>query len=117
MLDKVDSDSIFEIFKYLVKSFDDKGSICTYEQFKVLYFSLYRVKQVQGYGIFFNMDFDNLEFEIEDYYNDFIENLQKKELPKTITDSLDNCKRDKSYKYFSKFSLYRYYNTLKGDCV
>lgn len=117
MLDKVDSDSIFEIFKYLVKSYDDKGSICTYEQFKVLYFSLYRVKQVQGYGIFYNMDFENLEFEIEDYYNDFIEKLQKKELPKTICDSLDNCKRDKSYKYFSKFSLYRYYNTLKGDCV
>lgn len=117
ILDEVDSTSIYEIFKYIVKSTDDDGQLCTYDNFKALYFALYRVKQVQGYGIFYNMDFDDYELQINDLYESYILDLQKKELPSSLCDKLGNCIADSDFLYFSKFSLFRYYNTLKDKNV
>ena len=47
-VDSIDESSLFEVFKYMTKTKDEKNNIIPYDNFKTLYFALYRVRQIKG---------------------------------------------------------------------
>ena len=55
-VDHVEDDEWHEVFKYATKMSKDGASACTYEQFCLLDDILCRMKMIQGYGIFYDMD-------------------------------------------------------------
>lgn len=55
-VDLAEGDSWFEVFKYATKMSKDGASACTYEQFVLLDDIFFRMKMIQGYGIFRNID-------------------------------------------------------------
>ncbi len=56
MMDFVEGEMWHEVFKYATKMSKDGASACSYEQFCLLDDILRRMKLIQGYGIFYNMD-------------------------------------------------------------
>lgn len=111
-MDKFNSDNYKELFKYLAKEVDQKGEVLTYDNFKTLYYSLYRVKQIQGYGCLYSID-DNLDleaFELE--YEELIERLNKKENPVKVIETPQELVKDKEYLLISRKSYFKYLNEL-----
>lgn len=77
-MDKFPPNDFAELFKYMTKDKDEKGNILTYDNFKTLYEGLYRVKQIQGYGVLYKIN-DKVDLEkYEKQYQEYIEELQKK---------------------------------------
>lgn len=106
-LEKFKEDEYQELFKYLVKGQDENNNF-SYENFKTLYESLHRVKQIQGYGVLYKID-DDLDDELlEDLYNEFIEELYRKEIPIEIIQSPGELIEDKEYILISKKSYIKY---------
>lgn len=83
MMDKSKDDDFQEIFKYMCKGEAEDHSIMTYENFLVLYKVLFKVRQIQGYGVFYNIDDDTEDFkkQVDEVYDKFIDNLKQKESP------------------------------------
>lgn len=50
-----------EVFKYATKMSKEGASSCTYEQFRLLDELLHRKKMIQGLGIFYNVEKENVE--------------------------------------------------------
>lgn len=84
ILDEFKEGDFLELFKYICKekAFVDGDSILLdYETFKYLYESTYRVKQLQGYGIFYSVK-DDFDFEeIKEGYLQYIEYLKTVDEP------------------------------------
>lgn len=84
ILDEFKEGDFLELFKYMCKekAFVDGDSILLdYETFKYLYESTYRVKQLQGYGIFYSVK-DDFDFEeIKEGYLQYIEYLKTVDEP------------------------------------
>lgn len=83
-INKFEEDKYKELFKYLSKATDEDDKLLTYEHFKTQYFAFYRVKQIQGYGVFYRIDGEVSEADIEaakKEYDLLIEYLQKNESP------------------------------------
>lgn len=55
IVDKAKDEDFIEVFKYITKATDEKGVVLSFENFETLYFSLYRIKQIQGYGVFYRI--------------------------------------------------------------
>lgn len=84
ILDEFKEEDFIELFKYMCKekSFIDEDSILLdYETFKYLYDATYRVKQLQGYGIFYNIRDDFDYEEIKEDYLKYIEYLKALDEP------------------------------------
>lgn len=113
-LDKFKNDDFNELFKYMVKEMDETNNNMSYDNFKVLYESLYRVKQIQGYGELYQID-DNIDEELfEDMYNDFINDLYEKEIPLETLESPKELLEDDEYILISKKTYIKYINEI-GD--
>jgi hypothetical protein len=54
-----------ELFKYMIETTDENANVLTYQHFKTLYFALYRVKHIQGHGIFYSVKDEVTEADIE----------------------------------------------------
>lgn len=101
-IDKADENNIFEVFKYLTKSTNENGALLSYENFKVLYESTYRVKQIQGYGIFYHVtDTDEIMESLINEYKTLLQQLQAVEMPKNIINSPGELLQDKDNKIIS----------------
>jgi hypothetical protein len=110
---KEESD-IIEIFKYMTKGVtknedsgddDETEKVFSYKHFKTLYFVLHRVKQVQGYGIFYRISDDVTEEEIEKantIYDKIVEYLQNKEIPTREINSIQELLEDTVYMLISR---------------
>ncbi|MDB0438096.1 hypothetical protein C4R89_00905 [Clostridioides difficile] len=110
--DNIEDSSYYEVFKYMTKSKDDSESVLTYENFKTLFFSLYRVRQIQGYGIFYNFkEDDNIDFEVDEYYDFIVEYLQKKESPIEIFETPQDSLKD-DFLLISRKKIYSYLKNL-----
>lgn len=84
ILDEFKEEDFIELFKYMCKekAFVDKDSILLdYETFKYLYNATYRVKQLQGYGIFYKITDDFDYEEIKEDYLKYIEYLKTVDEP------------------------------------
>ena len=90
-IDPVDKKSVHEVFKYMTKSTDEKGNLISYENFKTLREALYKVRQIQGYGCFYNVkDDDSIIDEADQIYDMFIELLRVKENPLEVCETPEN---------------------------
>ena len=112
-LDDIDETSYYEVFKYMTKATDESDNILTYDNFKTLYYALHRVRQIQGYGLFYNFtDDDSIVDEVEDKYNSFIENLKKEEDPEEISQTPMDLLNDNEYILISRKKIYKHIRNL-----
>ena len=84
--DCVEDNAWHEVFKYATKMSKDGASTCTYEQFCLLDDILRRMKMLQGYGIFYDMD------EVEDEKDPTAEILFEKVL--IMLEKIERPERD-----------------------
>jgi hypothetical protein len=101
-----------ELFKYLSKETKEDNSIMSYENFKVLYYSLYSVRQIQGYGVFFNISDIDISDEVDLKYNQLVEKLKEIELPVCSTESPESLFKDKVYTLISRKKVYQFLRNL-----
>jgi plasmid rolling circle replication initiator protein Rep len=93
VLDSLKKEDYLEIFKYMTKTVDKEGRVLTYENFKVLYYALLNVRQIQGYGVFWNITDEDLSEEVDQAYDYIIkkmENTPVENVPFNISDVLQN---------------------------
>lgn len=73
-----------ELFKYLTKGTSENGTIMRYNNFVAINYGTYRLKQIQGYGIFFNITDEGDTESFVDKYNEYIEYLESMDSPERI---------------------------------
>ena len=112
-IDPIDESSVYEVFKYMTKATDEKNNILTYQNFKYLYFALYRVRQIQGYGCFYNFkDDDSIIEEVDYFYNKYIEELQKQENPVEVCETPQDLLLDNQNLIISRKKIFNYIRNL-----
>jgi Replication protein len=84
-----------ELFKYMTKGADEEGGILTYDNFVTLMYSTYRVKQIQGYGCFYNVTDEGDEESLVEMYNAYIDYLEKNDTPIRIQEFLSITDKNK----------------------
>jgi len=114
MIDEFADGDFHELFKYMTKSDgidnkeDGESSIMTYLNFKTLFYSLHRVRQIQGYGVFFNIsDDDSFMDEVAEEYERIINALREKEKPESASETVQALLEDNEYTIISKKQLYK----------
>ncbi len=113
MIDKVEEEHYYEVFKYMTKSNSDDEQFMSYDNFKVLYYSLKSVRQIQGYGILYNIkEKENIEEEVDYLYNKIIEELQKKENPLECLETPEEVLNNNSYIVISRKKIFSYLRIL-----
>lgn len=114
-LDKFKPEDFIELFKYMTKSTSEDETGMEYIQFKTLYYSLMNKRQIQGYGVFFNIkDDDEVSMEeVEEYYNEILEGLREKENPVEIAESPQELVNDEDYTLISRKKVYQHLKSLK----
>lgn len=101
-MDKFEEDKYAELFKYMTKEKDEDGQVLTYDNFRNLYYGLYRVKQIQGYGCLYKIKEDvNLE-KFEDMYKEYLEVLREKEKSSRVLETPEDLLLDDEFKLISK---------------
>lgn len=112
-IDPIDESSVYEVFKYMTKSTDEVSNVLTYENFKTLYFSLYRVRQIQGYGCFYNIkDDDSIIDQVDDIYDIIITLLKTKEDPIEVSETPEDLLKDNDNMIISRKKIFNYYRDL-----
>lgn len=113
-LDKFKESDFIELFKYMTKATSEKREVMSYNQFKTLYFALDGVRQIQGYGCFFNLKDDNemsIE-EIDNVYDSLVEELQKEEAPVRVYEEPSEATKE-DYTVISRKKVAAYLRQLK----
>lgn len=106
-IDDIDESSAYEVFKYMTKSTDEEKNILTYDNFRHLYFALHRVRQIQGYGCFYNVkDDDSIIEEVDYFYNKYIEELQKIENPLEVCETPEDLLNDSENMIISRKRIF-----------
>lgn len=112
-VDPIDESSAYEVFKYMTKSTDEDKNILTYDNFKTLYFALHRVRQIQGYGCFYNVkDDDSLIDQVDDLYEVYIQLLKAKENPLEVSQTPEDLFKDNDNLLISRKKIYSYLRNL-----
>jgi len=112
-LDNIEDSSYYEVFKYMTKATDENNNVLTYGNFKTLYFALHRVRQIQGYGIFYNFkDDDSIVDEVDDLYDVIVNMLKTKEDPEEVSQTPLDLLEDNEYKLISRKKIYSYLKNL-----
>lgn len=111
-LDKFSDNDYVELFKYISKDFDEKGNILTYDNFVSLYYGLYRVKQIQGYGCLYNIN-DDIDLDIlNEQFEKYIQEVKKKESPVMVYQKPQDLILDSEYRIISRKSYFKYLRQL-----
>lgn len=123
IIDPICDDDYYEIFKYLTKGDGGSGEpeaenyYMSYNNFKDLWKALYRVRQIQGYGCFYNLEIDDSEEEaliqqMDISYDEMIEELRKKETPVFARETIQTLQSDSVNKIISRKSYLSYLREL-----
>lgn len=120
-LDKFPSEDYQELFKYMTKETDEEGQVLTYENFITLYYSLYRVKQIQGYGVLYRITDDGDLEGMEEEYEKYIQEIAKKESPTLVSERPQDLLLDTEYTLISRKNYFKYlrqlnHSTQTGSC-
>lgn len=111
-LSKFNEDDYKELFKYISKGSDDNGQLLSYNNFVSLYYGLYRVKQIQGYGCLYRLD-DDIDLEaIVVEYDGYINQLKEKESPLVCYEQPKDLINDTEYTLISRKSFFKYYLSI-----
>ena len=113
-VDKIEEEHYYEVFKYMTKSnSDDDEDFMSYDNFKVLYYSLKSIRQIQGYGILYNLkDKENYEEEFEYLYDNIISELKEKEQPIEVMEAPEDLLKQNDYLVISKKKIFSYLRQL-----
>lgn len=111
-LDKFKNSDYAELFKYISKGSDEKGNILTYDNFVNLYYGLYRVKQIQGYGCLYRINDDINIDELNIKFEEYIQEVRKKENPVLIYQKPQDLILDSEYKIISRKQYFKYLRQL-----
>ncbi|HFJ9375294.1 TPA: protein rep [Bacillus nitratireducens] len=108
-LDKFYESDFVELFKYMTKATTEEETTFTYKQFETLYFALKSVRQIQGYGCFFNVKDEGVEVEdVVETYNIIIDLLKQKEEPQTVLEEPSKLMDDDDRIVISRKNIYKY---------
>lgn len=110
--DKFDDNDYIQLFKYMTKETDEKNNILTYENFKILYESTFDMKQIQGYGKFYNINDVGLDEEVDKMYADIVCFLQNEEKPIEIFERPIDLLNNNHYTLISRSKVYQYLKDL-----
>lgn len=112
-LDDIQDTSYYEVFKYMTKATDENNNVLTYDNFKTLYFALHRVRQIQGYGVFYNFkDDDTIVNDVDEYYDVLVNILKSKEDPEEVSQTPQDLLLDNEYTLISRKKIYSYLKNL-----
>lgn len=112
-IDPIDQSSVYEVFKYMTKTNDENNNILTYNNFKDLYFGLFRVRQIQGYGCFYNVkDDDSIIDQVDDLYDVIISILRAKENPLEVSEAPEDLLLDNDNLIISRKKIFNYIRNL-----
>ena len=112
-VDPIDESSVYEVFKYMTKATDEKGNCITYNNFETLYFALFRVRQIQGYGCFYNVkDDDSIIDEADELYDVIVELLRAKENPLAVWQTVEDLLLDNDNLIISRKKIFNYLRNL-----
>jgi hypothetical protein len=119
-MDKFQENDFIELFKYMTKAVtEEEGKIMTYENFKELYFTLNRVRQIQGYGIYYNVkDTEITEDVFEETmteYDELIESLRQKENPVRVDQTLAELVKEDNYTVISRKRIGHYIRIINQN--
>ena len=113
MVDEMNEGDYLELFKYMVKGETEDKRMMQYSQFKVLHQALKHVRQIQGYGVFHNIqDDDSVDDLVDETYNAVIEMLQEQEKPEFVYQTTSDLLEDNDYTLISRKRIYQYLKTL-----
>lgn len=111
-LDRFQPGDYAELFKYMTKEVDERGKVLAYNTFETLYFALYRLKQIQGYGCLYRIT-DTEDTEAFDAaYDAYIDGLREKENPELSREAPRDLLRDSHYALISRKAYYKYLRQL-----
>lgn len=115
-MDKFEEEKYAELFKYITKEKDENGQVLTYDNFRSLYYGLYRVKQIQGYGCLFSIK-EDIDLELfEDMYLEYLELLRQTEKSSRVLQTPEDLLLDDKYKLISKKLFFKHLaDTLSLD--
>ena len=115
-IDPIDESSAYEVFKYMTKSTDEESNILTYDNFKTLYFALHRVRQIQGYGCFYNVkDDDSIVNEVDELYEVIVELLKAKENPLEVSQTPEELFNDNKNIIISRKKIFPYLKKILNE--
>lgn len=111
MMDEFKDDDFIELFKYMTKGDgkeegSDKSELMTYEQFKTLYVQLRSVRQIQGYGELFRLKDEDISDQVNEKYEQIVNDLLKKEVPVNVYETPQELLKDTEYLLISKKRIY-----------
>lgn len=97
VVDKFQPDDYKKLFGYMTKVYSEDSEPMSYENFKTLYYALERIRQIQGYGLFYNAK--NLETKgIDDREMSTLENyLLYEEPPVNAYEPLNRLAKENGY--------------------
>lgn len=114
MVDKFRDDDYMELFKYMTKSTDENDNLLTYDNFKTLYFATFGIKQIQGYGLFYNIKDDDItQDEIDSVYVSIKNFLNSDEKPIMTSEKPFDLLNDNNYLVISRKKIYQYLKEIK----
>lgn len=112
MIDKFQENDFAELFKYLTKEVQEDGKVLDYNNFKMLYKGLYRLKQIQGYGCLYQItDEGDLE-SLEEEYEKLIKGLKERENPEKVIETPQDLIKNNEYLLISRKSYFKYLRDL-----
>lgn len=114
-LDKFSSNDYQELFKYMTKEVNESGEVLTYENFITLYYSLYRVKQIQGYGVLYKITDDGDLEGMEKEYEEYIQEIAKKESPTLVSERPQDLLLDTEYTLISRKNYFKFLRQLNNS--
>ncbi|MEW9702919.1 protein rep [Paenibacillus sp. SI8] len=118
MMDEFKEGDYHELFKYMTKgngsgNSDDEDAFMSFDNFKILYFALMSVRQIQGYGCLYHIEDTGIEEKFDEVYDSLIEQLREKEKPRVATQSpRDSIYDIGQYRLISRKRYHSYLRTL-----
>jgi hypothetical protein len=107
-----DTEKRHDVFKYVTKANSSDGEIMTFEQFETLFNALENKKAIQGYGVFRNIDFDEVDNSYLIAWDEYIRYLRSVEAPVVTTQKFDEvlfnvCQEQREATYISRRTIFK----------
>ncbi len=104
-VDKFHEDDYKKLFGYMTKMYGKDNSFMTYQNFKALHNALFHIRQIQGYGVFYNNKAFHSESYIEQEYTLLENYLCFEEEPTNAYEPISRLAKKNDYTILKKTHL------------